>query len=383
MASTDFRSTAPLLDLVGDLYDCAIDPALWPATCERLALLMNGVQTAIALHDTVTQEVSLKASWNVDPALEEVMKANFHINPLVPSVWYTDIDEPFSTIGCLGEHEFKNCYFYRHVVAPFNIGDSALCLLAKSVRQFGSLSIQRLRDQPAFTPEELAVLRLLAPHIRRAVMIADLLDARALERNMLTATLDLMNAGVILTDEVGRIAFANQAAQRWLDDGSALRRRGDQISAADAACADDLNRAITDAASGTTIDIPRSGIVVPLKGETSRDLAAWVLPLDGGLRRELGAGFASRCAVFIRELGNASPFPAELFVRRFGITPAECRVMVLLVQGMTLAEAADTLGISLPTAKTHIARLFDKTGTNRQADLVRLAMSAMAPTAAS
>jgi DNA-binding CsgD family transcriptional regulator len=51
------------------------------------------------------------------------------------------------------------------------------------------------------------------------------------------------------------------------------------------------------------------------------------------------------------------------------------------VQGMAPAEAAEALGISLPTARTHLARLLDKTGTSRQADLVRLAMSALAPTA--
>ena len=68
-------------------------------------------------------------------------------------------------------------------------------------------------------------------------------------------------------------------------------------------------------------------------------------------------------------------------MRRYAITPAESRVMMLIVQGMTIAETADVLGISLPTAKTHLARLFDKTGTSRQADLVRLAMSALAPTA--
>lgn len=68
-------------------------------------------------------------------------------------------------------------------------------------------------------------------------------------------------------------------------------------------------------------------------------------------------------------------------MRRYAITPAESRLMQLLVQGMTVAEAADALGVSLPTARTHLARLFDKTGTSRQADLVRLAMSALAPTA--
>ena len=57
--------------------------------------------------------------------------------------------------------------------------------------------------------------------------------------------------------------------------------------------------------------------------------------------------------------------------------------MQLLVQGMTVAEVADTLGISLATARTHLARLLDKTGSSRQADLVRLAMSARAPTSSS
>jgi DNA-binding CsgD family transcriptional regulator len=98
------------------------------------------------------------------------------------------------------------------------------------------------------------------------------------------------------------------------------------------------------------------------------------------LRRDLAAGSAARVAVFIRELGDTAPFPAELFVRRYAITPAESRVMQLLVQGMAPAEAAEALGISLPTARTHLARLLDKTGTSRQADLVRLAMSALAPT---
>lgn len=84
----------------------------------------------------------------------------------------------------------------------------------------------------------------------------------------------------------------------------------------------------------------------------------------------------------MRELGSTSPFPAELFVRHYGVTPAECRLLMALVQGMTLKDAADTLGIAHATAKSHLARLFQKTGSERQADLVRLAMTALAPATA-
>jgi DNA-binding CsgD family transcriptional regulator len=52
---------------------------------------------------------------------------------------------------------------------------------------------------------------------------------------------------------------------------------------------------------------------------------------------------------------------------------------MLLTQGMTTKNAAEALGTSPTTVKTHIGHLFEKTGTQRQADLVRLAMSAFAP----
>jgi len=54
---------------------------------------------------------------------------------------------------------------------------------------------------------------------------------------------------------------------------------------------------------------------------------------------------------------------------------------MMLTQGMTVREAAAALGISEPTAKTHLQKLFQKTGTDRQADLMRLTMSALAPAA--
>ena len=68
-------------------------------------------------------------------------------------------------------------------------------------------------------------------------------------------------------------------------------------------------------------------------------------------------------------------------MKRYRITPAESRVLMMLAQGMLLQETADALGVSLPTVKTHLAHVFAKTGTKRQTDLVRLVMSAFAPAA--
>ncbi|MCC7253578.1 LuxR C-terminal-related transcriptional regulator [Hyphomicrobium sp.] len=370
-------SDSELLDLVGDIYDCAIAPDKWPSVLERIALTLDGCATSISFHDARDNAVRLARSWNISPEFQNLMDAHIATNPGVPAGFYHDVCEPFGAAEFVGEYELKNSRWFHNTIGRVGIHDGAISLIAKSASRIGFLTVLRANDKPIFRGAELEPLRAFAPHVRRAVLISDLLDARALERNVLAATLDHLAVGLVLTDGQGRIMHTNAAADRYLDTGDAVHRLSGGLSARDAAAARDLAQAIADAARGTTVEIPRSGIVIPLKGET--DLAAWVLPLDRGLRHELGAGFTAKVAVFIRDLGDTSPFPAELFVRRFAITPAECRVLMLLLQGMSVAEAAENLGISLPTARTHLAHLFEKTGTSRQIDLVRLAMRALSP----
>jgi DNA-binding CsgD family transcriptional regulator len=56
----------------------------------------------------------------------------------------------------------------------------------------------------------------------------------------------------------------------------------------------------------------------------------------------------------------------------YGLSRAEVRLCQTLIQGQTLLEASMTLDISRNTAKTHLARVFDKTGVHSQAGLLRM-----------
>jgi DNA-binding CsgD family transcriptional regulator len=74
--------------------------------------------------------------------------------------------------------------------------------------------------------------------------------------------------------------------------------------------------------------------------------------------------------------------PAELpesLAATFGLTPAELRVLGLIVRGGTITEAGTALGIAPTTARTHLARIMNKTGTERQVDLVRLVTGLLPP----
>ena len=51
----------------------------------------------------------------------------------------------------------------------------------------------------------------------------------------------------------------------------------------------------------------------------------------------------------------------------YGLTPAETRLLESLLAGRNFAETATSLGIALTTAKTHLDRIFQKTGVRRPA----------------
>jgi len=58
----------------------------------------------------------------------------------------------------------------------------------------------------------------------------------------------------------------------------------------------------------------------------------------------------------------------------YGLTPAEERLALLILQGLTLGEAEAVLNIRHSTARTHMKRIYAKTGARRQVELVRLLM---------
>jgi DNA-binding CsgD family transcriptional regulator len=62
--------------------------------------------------------------------------------------------------------------------------------------------------------------------------------------------------------------------------------------------------------------------------------------------------------------------------RLFGLTPAEARVLALLLDDCRPSEIAAELGISITTVRTHLKSLFAKTETRRQSELIALAWSA-------
>jgi DNA-binding CsgD family transcriptional regulator len=94
-----------------------------------------------------------------------------------------------------------------------------------------------------------------------------------------------------------------------------------------------------------------------------------VTPLGrDGTRRLIGR---PRAMVVVGGVPTQEPTLDAVLCRLYGFTAAEARLVLTLVESDGLAAAAGELGITLNTARTHLKRVFEKTGTRRQSDLIR------------
>ena len=107
-----------------------------------------------------------------------------------------------------------------------------------------------------------------------------------------------------------------------------------------------------------------------------------MMPLRGGAQARIAHHFAAIAAIFVQDPASV-PSPANAaFAKLYGLTDGELRLLNGLMPGLSLAETAQLLGIGEATAKTHLRRIFAKTRTAKQAELLYLLMTSTPPTVA-
>ena len=175
---------------------------------------------------------------------------------------------------------------------------------------------------------------------------------------------------MFLVGATGRFVHANSAGHAMLRADDYLKVVGGRLTASDPR-ADQAFREVFAAAKGGDAAIGTKGIAVPLSAREGTRYVAHVLPMIAGARRAR-TGYDAVAAVFIHKALLNLPAPPETIARTYKLTPTELRVLLAIVEVGGVPEVAEALGVSTETVKTHLGRLYKKTDTRRQADLVKL-----------
>ena len=120
------------------------------------------------------------------------------------------------------------------------------------------------------------------------------------------------------------------------------------------------------------------GVAARLAARDGGRFVTHVLPLTSGTRRQAGASYPAVAAVFVQRAGQDASPATRMLAEQYALTPGAARPR--RDHGFRrLADVAATLKLSPATVRTHLGRVFEKTGVRCHADLVKLAASYPAP----
>lgn len=373
-------SLVELSGLIGAIHDCALDPARWQETLGQICSALDCVAGQLYLVARGTDRPRFAASFNEPPEATRLLLERFgpeaaEFNRLSVQGWSGQADEPVVLSRSLHAQTLFQSRFYQEWARPLGYCDGISVLVLQEDHTFGMLAAARHERVGLVSEREIALMKLLAPHMRRAIAIGDLLDMRELQMKTLGEALDDVTSGVALVAADGTILHANAAARGMLEKAGPIRSLRGRLSARDPAASNALSAAIAAAAD---TQIGREGIGLALNSSEGTRAVAHVLPLaaTGARGRPLPRAVA---AVFVNEaLTTSQPLPDGV-AKSLGLTRAETRLLRRIMEGGTLVAAAAALGIGNATAKTHLARIFAKAGVSRQTELVALVARLTAP----
>lgn len=373
------RLTPELLSsIIGDIYDCAINPSGWSAALSRITLALDAAYTTISMANPVDNHGRMAAQSPWDSEQLRILNEDYGIEgvPGLKLVLYNDVDEAWSTLANIPEPEFQQTPFYQNWAKPQGLRDACLVKFVHTHDRIGIMGCITRSARDIISPEEQAFAANLSPHLRRAALIGDLLDQARVEAQFYQTTLNALAVAVVLTDEKGHIRFANTAAEDMFVQSGPIVRTNNIVKAQNARAQLPLLAALARAAKSDQL-LGAGGIGIPISAPGEPAAVAYVLPLAAGTAR--AAFTPATVAIFVSTTTSASPPPQAVMMALYDLTPTEARIAIAVIAGDNKPNILAKHQISENTLKTHLARIYKKTGSNSIGELVKLATTVGSP----
>lgn len=361
-----------LLDL---LYDGVLDLAHFATVLRALVAGHRAVLGSFGLWEAKTDRL-LEPHLSVGlPPSQVAIFQERHLsweNPFAGAMRGLKPGQVARTEDLVPFNRLRQTELYREVFSNIGLDHGIALNLTEPDEGLGGLCLFRPRAEGPFDAAEAAALFGLGPHIIRCMRIVRRLQASGQTAFLACDALEQLQFAVFIVNASGWICYINPAGRALLNSRDGLSVVQGRLEALEQDSQTELSNAIFAAAKlrrqrsagvfGSSVSIKRKSrppleiVLAPLAPDRAR--AQWP---SGDLALLLSAG---------PDCPREGPLRAA-----FGLTPAEAHLCVLIAEGVGLKEAASRLEVSINTIKTHLQRVFEKTGTRRQAELARLLLA--------
>jgi DNA-binding CsgD family transcriptional regulator/PAS domain-containing protein len=362
----------PLLRLISSAYRAAVEPDEWTSFLRQFAQTVGGKAGALHWMDKARMEhVHAWQSGLCEDDLADYADHYWANDPRVNWAFMHPQGTVFVDYDFTTESQMDRSAYYAHFLERQDLRYCIGIIALDDSCQTCGIAVHRSPRQGHFDAPEVRLARQLTPHLRRALQVQHRLSVVEAREHFLTTALDHLATGTIFVDSRARPLLMNQAAERILRQGDGLCATPSGLAAAkaeDTAC---LRRAVFEAAAtGAGRGHSAGGAMRLSRPSAKRPLEVLVSPLP---RHHHTLGAVDPAAiVFVSDPERQLCERRELLIDLHGLTPAEAELAEALLAGQSLSQFAERTGRGAQTVRKFLKHIFSKTGTSRQAELVRL-----------
>lgn len=372
-AGIDAAALGELLDLV---YRGPQESTPWASLLEHLRQRCGASYFTLVLRNPAQQRPGLIVNASVHgPHLPGEPSYSEHYYAICPFLDWP-VGQVASADQVMGSEVWLEHEFYRQYLAPLDLRYVLVAHMRTPGGMHCALFACRGPEGEDFNDAERALVRLLLPHLQQAVDLHSTVDQLESERRLYALTIDRLLVGTAILDTQGRLMRCNDAAQRLLDSRDGLECRQERLHAFGRQDNRNLQSAV-------------QALLQRREGADDVEVLALSRPSGGMplnlLLRPLALNHESHgearqpaLVVFIRNPADSPRASRTLLRSLFQLTRTETEVAMQMMDGLTLDETADALGVSRNTVRAHLRGVFAKTGVTRQAELVKTLLNSVA-----
>jgi len=355
---------------VAKLYDAATVPEFWPATLDALLPLVDSTAGHFFLWDSTVDCPSNSLPSTSYRGQEDFCRCYGRMDPRRQLL----MQRPIGFLLRCHEHFDADFVardpFYNEFSLPLGRRWLMTSSLWEEAGKTAIFAVFRTETQARYSDADRIMFQRLLPHIRRATTIYLRLQAARAETALGQDLLDTLPQMLFATDASARIRRSNRAGEALLGVAKILSQQRGRLLAATPAETAMLHAAIRRAVEALPEVEPGPATSVVLHGLDGARLGVTVSPLP---RHSGLPGLPDQRLALVTAVPMEARRPDSAPLRAaFGFTLAEGELAAALAGGQRLDSFAAARGVGMPTVRTQLRAVFEKTQTNRQAELVRL-----------
>jgi DNA-binding CsgD family transcriptional regulator/PAS domain-containing protein len=370
-------SNEELSSLLTALYAAPLEPRMWQVFFDRLCVLTNIASGYMLSYRPLEERVVVLAGGGLNFNPESSRLYNEHYGANDP---YREPTMANPRIGVIQGDELVShshlvrSELYNEVLHKFDLEHMTLMSCSCSDEQADLFPFWSSPRQGPMDAASIHLLETLIPHVQTALRLSATVRAQHAASLLSEVALDAMSIAAFLVTRKGRIRHMNQRAANYLRENSGLRLHLGTLTATDSREAAQLEKLLQAATSNRRdrSETSPGGAMMISRPTDGKPLQLTVIPAPQQnlvTENEL-------CAIAFVSATDAAPASRVTVLRQlYRLTPTECRLADLLLEGLDVRDAAGRLAITLETARFHLKRVLAKTGARRQTELMRLMLS--------